>query len=383
MERKLSPVRIDISWSVRPNNGAALRVQVENNTDTNNIAFYEIRRMAVGMAEAMLRAFTRFRGIGRYPDPEQYFGPGGLAEARRLCAAVNRDPAGYFVPDPNASAGNPVILPRQDRPKRVVEDIFFNSPVPSGRKNNDRVQVRLFRHHNTMDMTRVVFFHHPIYQNKWRMWERFLSPLIANIPVAFLVAPNHYGRTEPGDFPGEWTVNSNPYRFFEATRQWCWDQQAATNLLLDRFGLEQSAVVGFSVGAFHSTLLASFGSLDVPLISLASTNRYATGLIKGTIGPPILNAMKQVGIDHGLLEEMTDAMQLERYAPALRGRDVLMIRGLFDRVDPPPSLSRLEEALRPTRIVRLPTGHGTLLLHRKTVMDEILLFLDELGIVRS
>ncbi len=364
------------------NNGAALRVQVENNTDTNNIAFYETRRMAVGLAEAMLRAFTRFRGIGRYPDPEKYFGPGGLAEARRLCAAVNRDPAGYYVPDPNASAGNPVILPRQDRPKRVVEDIFFNSPAPSGRKNNDRVQVRLFRHHNTMDMTRVVLFHHPIYQNKWRMWERFLSPLIANIPVAFLVAPNHYGRTEPGDFPGEWTVNSNPFRFFEATRQWCWDQQAATNLLLDRFGLEQSAVVGFSVGAFKSTLLASLGSLDVPLISLASTNRYATGLIKGAIGPPILNAMKQVGIDHGLLEEMTDSMQLERYAPALRGRDVLMIRGLFDMVDPPPSLSRLEEALRPARIVRLPTGHGTLVLHRKTVMDEILLFLAELGIVR-
>jgi pimeloyl-ACP methyl ester carboxylesterase len=356
---------------------------VKNSTDTNNIAFYETRRMVVGMAEAMLRAFTRFRGIGRYPDPEKYFGPGGLAEARRLCAAVNRDPAGYYVPDPNASAGNPVILPRQDRPKRVVEDIFFNSPAPSGRKNNDRVQVRLFRHHNTMDLTRVVLFHHPIYQNKWRMWERFLSPLIANIPVAFLVAPNHYGRTEPGDFPGEWTVNSNPFRFFEATRQWCWDQQAATNLLLDRFGLEQSAVVGFSVGAFKSTLLAALGSLDVPLISLASTNRYATGLIKGAIGPPILNAMKQVGIDHGLLEEMTDSMQLERYAPALRGRDVLMIRGLFDMVDPPPSLSRLEEALRPARIVRLPTGHGTLVLHRKTVMDEILLFLAELGIVRS
>ena len=263
----------------------------------------------------------------------------------------------------------------------MVEDLFFDSPAPSGRHRNDRVQLRLFRHHNTVGMKRVVFFHHPTYQDKWRLWEWFLAPLIAHVPVAFMTGPNHYGRVEPDDFPGEWTVNPNVHTLYRSIRQWCWDQQAAVNLLRERFGLEPAAISGFSVGAFQSILLAGLGGMDLPIVAIACTNRYAFGLLHGVIGPPVIKAMGRAGVTPAILEEMAESMQLERYAPALRGRNILMIRGLFDEVDPPPSLQRLEEALRPSRILRIPTGHGTLVFLRKAVMDETLLFLEQLGIL--
>jgi len=347
------------------------------------VPFFGIRRAWNRLLEAGLRAITRFRGIGRFHDPMKYFGPGGLSEARRLCAAVHRDPAGYFLPDPDAPARNVKAVRRVDREKRVVEDLFFDSPAPSGRHRNDRVQLRLFRHHNTVGMKRVVFFHHPTYQDKWRLWEWFLAPLIAHVPVAFMTGPNHDGRVEPDDFPGEWTVNPNVHTLYRSIRQWCWDQQAAVNLLRERFGLEPAAISGFSVGAFQSILLAGLGGTDLPIVAIACTNRYAFGLLHGVIGPPVIKAMGRAGVTPAILEEMAESMQLERYAPALRGRNILMIRGLFDEVDPPPSLQRLEEALRPSRILRIPTGHGTLVFHRKAVMDETLLFLEELGILRA
>jgi pimeloyl-ACP methyl ester carboxylesterase len=341
---------------------------------------YRFRRPAIGGLEACLRGLSRLRGICSYREPLDYFGSGGLPEARRLCAAVNRDPAGYFKPDPeapfhNLESGHPLV-----RGSLEIQDHYFDSPAPSGRPANDRVHVRLYRHDLSRGSRRVVVFHHPIYQDKWRTWEWFLSPLIRQVPVAFMVAPNHYGRRGPDEFPGEWSINANPYTLFQAIRQWCWDQQALTNLLRSEIGLEPAAVAGFSVGAFQSGMLASLGGLDLPMISLATTSRYAFGIIHGDIGRPILRVMARAGVSPGLLEEMTDSLQLERFAHNLRDREVLMIRGLFDRVDPPPSMDRLEAAMRPKHLVRLPTGHGTLMFHRQAVMDEILLFLNEMGV---
>ena len=342
---------------------------------------YLFRRPAINGLETCLRVLTRIRGIGAYPDPMRYFGAGGLAEARRLCAAVSRDPEGYFMPDPDASFRNLDSTPTVRRGRLQIQDHYFDSPAPSGRPANDRVQVRLYSHDRSGDRERVVVFHHPIYQAKWRAWEWFLEPLIRQVPVAFMAAPNHYGRRAPDEFPGEWSVNSNPYTLIQAIRQWCWDQQATSNLLRNSIGLAPAAVAGFSVGGFQTTLLAALGGLDLPLITLATTSRYAYGIIHGVIGRPILRAMSRAGISPGTLEEMADVLQVERYAHKLRGREVLMIRGLFDKVDPPPSMERLEAALRPSRVLRLPTGHGTMMFHRRAVMDEIILFLSDLGII--
>jgi pimeloyl-ACP methyl ester carboxylesterase len=175
--------------------------------------------------------------------------------------------------------------------------------------------------------------------------------------------------------------NPNPWRLYEALRQWAWDHKALMNALPEAAGLEPAAVVGFSLGAFNSVLAAATGALpDLPLVTVASTKRYAHGLFEGALGGGTVDGMRRAGLDRERLERMVDAIQLERYAPALAGRPVLFIAGKHDRVDPAPSGERLEKALSPRRSVWLDAGHGTVVLQRERVGREILAFLEEQGI---
>jgi hypothetical protein len=76
---------------------------------------------------------------------------------------------------------------------------------------------------------------------------------------------------------------------------------------------------------------------------------------------------------------MTDSLQIERHVPALEGREILNIRAEWDVVDPPPSLDRLEDALRPAPTVRVKAGHGTLYLRRRRIAELVLGFLRRTG----
>jgi pimeloyl-ACP methyl ester carboxylesterase len=173
-------------------------------------------------------------------------------------------------------------------------------------------------------------------------------------------------------------VNTNPWRLYESIRQWSWDQKALMTALPDATGLDPVAVVGFSLGAFQSLLVASAGGLDaVPLVSIAATNRYAFGLRNGMLGRGTLAGLRRAGIDGDRLDRMVDAIQLERYVSRLRGRPVLYIVGEHDRVDPPPSAHRLEAALSPTRSIWLNSGHGTIVLERVRIANEVFRFLAE------
>jgi pimeloyl-ACP methyl ester carboxylesterase len=226
----------------------------------------------------------------------------------------------------------------------------------------------------------VAVFHHPLYQRRWALWEWFLADLKERMPVAILAGPNHFERVAPGCFPGQGTCNANPWRFFEAIRQWSWDQQVAMDLLRAE-GLRPAAAIGFSLGAFQTLLLASAGGLpDLPIVTIACCNRYAYGLQHGALGGAIVASMRAVGIDAPRLRRMAAALALERYVRVLRGRPVLHVWGMFDPVDPQPSGKRLLAALRPTRSVPIPAGHGSLLLFRRSIGKEIRAFLGGLEV---
>jgi pimeloyl-ACP methyl ester carboxylesterase len=128
-------------------------------------------------------------------------------------------------------------------------------------------------------------------------------------------------------------------------------------------------------------LVAASGDLaDVPLVSVAATNRYAFGLRHGVLGRGTLAGLRRAGIDGDRLDRMVDAVQLERYVPRLQGRRVLYIAGRHDLVDPPPSSHRLESALAPTRSIWLDSGHSTVILERARIAKEVFRFLEDNGV---
>lgn len=335
--------------------------------------------------EAALRLRNRFRGIGRYTDPWKHFGPGGLPEAELRCEQANRDLLAYLRPPREIEVSNLVRRSgsRAAAGRVLGERIVFDSPVRSGVPENDRVYLELWRSRARPTHDQVVIFHHPVYQYSRLFWRWFLRDLIERVPVALMAAPYHFERTPPGWFPGEGTINPNPARLFEAIRQWFADQKATAAALRQWCGLRPAAVIGFSLGGFQSLLAASAGELDLPVVSISSTNRYAYGLIHGVLGQSLISAMREVGIDEARLHRMVDSLQLERYVPRINGQAVLYVTGDYDRVDPPPSLERLEQSLRPTQAVHFKTGHGTITLYRRRILGAILEFLAEQGVLGS
>jgi pimeloyl-ACP methyl ester carboxylesterase len=270
---------------------------------------------------------------------------------------------------------------RRSRGSRGPIEIRFDSPRPSGNAVNDRVVARVIAARHPRPDRKALVFHHALFQRYWGLWEWFLAPFAQRYPVVMMAAPYHFERRPRGWFPGEGTVNPNPWRLYESIRQWSWDQKALMGALPDVLGLDPVAVVGYSLGAFQALLAASAGDLsNVPLVSVAATNRYAFGLRHGILGRGTLAGLRRAGIDGDRLDRMVDAIQLERYVSRLRGRPVLYIAGRHDRVDPPPSPHRLEAALGPTRSVWLDSGHGTVVFERARIGREVFRFLEDNGV---
>jgi pimeloyl-ACP methyl ester carboxylesterase len=333
-----------------------------------------MRPVLVRAFENSLRFRNRLVGVGRHRDPFRHFGPGGVAEAEALCEAAGRDFPAFIRPPETIVPAGVTIDARAGR-------LRFDSPLPSGHEANDRVVARLIPARTGRADGRTIVVHHALLQRRWGLWEWFAAPLAARFNVVIMAAPYHFERAPAGWFPGEGTVNPNPWRMYESMRQWSWDQKALTSALRETAGLDPVAVVGMSLGAFQTLLVAAAGDLaGIPLVSIAATNRYAYGLRHGVLGADTLDGLRRAGIDGSRLDRMVDAIQLERYVAVLRGRPILWVAGKHDRVDPPPSAARLEAALAPTRSVWLDAGHATLLLERKRIAREIYRFLEEEGI---
>lgn len=329
-----------------------------------------------------LEGALRTLGRRRFAEPRErwlsHFGPGGLEEAEAACEAANSDLLA-FVRAPRAVPARRVAIapaPETRFGGRVVA-LRFESPYPTGPPRNDVVHARLMLPPaRTGEHHRVVVFHHPMRHDDWRVWEWFLAPLAQHVPVALMAGPHHFERCMPGEFGGQRVCNANPWRLYEAVRQWTWDQAALRTALIEHFGLLPTAVLGFSLGAYQTLLAAAAGCLDgLPLAVVGTTSRYAWGLQHGWAGRDIYAALRGVGIDDARLARMTRAIDLEHYVDRLKTRDVLFVEGIYDRVDPPPSVDRLVKRLQPSRHVQLEAGHGTLLLWRSRILGEVRDFL--------
>ena len=340
-----------------------------------------MKRVVIHSVENSLRLKNRLVGLGEHKETFRHFGPGGVAEAEVLCAEAGRDLLSFIKPPAGLTANNLEVVPVRRRASGSgAFEIRFDSPLPSNRAENDRVVARLMPAQKPRSDRKAIVFHHALFQRHWGLWGWFLAPFASRFPVVMMAAPYHFERTPEGWFPGEGTVNPNPWRLYEGIRQWSWDQNALMRALPGAVGLDPVAVVGYSLGAFQALLVASAGDLtDVPLVSVAATNRYAFGIRHGVLGSGTLAGLRRAGIDGDRLDRMVDAIQLERYVPRLRGRPVLYVVGRHDRVDPPPSAQRLEAALMPTRSMWLDSGHSTVMLERARIAREVFRFLEEHG----
>jgi len=338
---------------------------------------------AIELIETSLRVRNRVSGVGWYRDPHRFFDDSGVPGAAARCEEANRDLLAFVRPVDVPPARGVTVRPIARTRREVAYEVHFDSPLLSGRPENDRVEMRVWIPAGTPPEAPVLVFHHPLFQRRWRKWEWFLAPFRARMPVAAMAAPFHMGRTPRGEFAGEGSVNPNPWWLFAAIRQWTWDQAAAGAVLEEHFRLRPAAALGFSLGAFQTLLASSADAVRLPVISVACTNRYAFGVQHGVLSAGLRDGFRRAGIDPPRLESMVRSLELEAHVSRIGGGDVLHVRGIHDRVDPPPSGERLERALRPRRSVHLPAGHSSQVFFRERIARETWRFLAECGVTAA
>jgi pimeloyl-ACP methyl ester carboxylesterase len=217
-----------------------------------------MKRVVIQSFESSLRLKNRLIGVGVHREPFRHFGPGGVSEAEALCTEASRDLLAFVRPPATVPAEALTVTPVRKSPRGSgIKEIRFDSPLSSGHAANDRVIARLIPARHRRSDRKALVFHHALLQKYWGLWEWFLAPFAQRFPVVMMAAPYHFERTPAGWFPGEGTVNPNPWRLYESMRQWCWDQKALMTALPEAVGLEPVAVAGFSLGAFQSLLVAS------------------------------------------------------------------------------------------------------------------------------
>lgn len=337
-------------------------------------------RVGIECLEWMIRTGGRLRGHGRFPDPLRSFEDvGGVDAAEAELETVHDRFLEWLLPVPGAERSAHALRERHD--DEGVLEWTMPSPRPSGVAPNDTARARWIGDPGAAADGRCLVFHHAIYQRDWSRWRKFLEPLSRRIPVLFVEAPWHFRRRAPGERPGQRTIDPNPLNLYRAVRQWVSEQPAWIEALGAR-GLNPAAIVGFSLGGFQTLLASSAGVLDFPIVTIATTNDYGWGLTRGYSGRPVLRAMARAGIDEERFVRMVRSAAMHRYVDRIE-QPVLFIEGLWDRVDPYPSIDRLKRVLNPRRNVRLRGGHGTLLLFRERIAREILEFTDELAGARA
>ncbi len=335
-------------------------------------------RAGIETMEWFIRTSGRLKGNGNFPEPERSFHEaGGVDAAEATLEAVHDRLLEWIRPDVtlngDLSSHLNQLIERKD--EYGCLDWSLPSLLPSGIPQNDTAHARWIGDPDQAD-GRCILFHHAVYQHQWSRWRRFLLPLAEHIPVLFVESPWHFRRKAPGERPGQRTVDPNPLNLYLSIRQWTAEQPLWLEAVRAR-GWRPLAIGGFSLGGFQTLLATAAGVLDLPVISIAATNRYAWGLTNGYVGDAIIQAMATVGIDIPRLHRMARSAELERYVGDIEV-PTLYIDGAWDRVDPQPSLDQLRDALRPTRAVRLAGAHGTLLLYRRRIAREIVSFLESI-----
>jgi hypothetical protein len=265
---------------------------------------------------------------------------------------------------------------------RRHETLAFPSPLPSGIGPNDTVLVHRYRANAASQGT--ILFHHPAFRTGLAWIDWFTRPLRERFDVAVMEVPYHLSRAPEGTFSGERLINPNPIHLYEGLRQWMADQRALLAILEAEAAVGDPrarpvALVGYSLGAYLSMLYTRFDPA-LPVVAICGTNDYAMGVFEGILTTSLRACIESAGISREDWERLTRTLKLHLHAHELPADRFLLLSARYDRVEPFRSIERLIEALRPRRSVILPSGHSTTaVLFRRRIMNEAMLFIDELG----
>ena len=239
-------------------------------------------------------------------------------------------------------------------------EVFFDSPLPSGRAHNDRVRGELWAPAKGEPLGAVI--HLPAWKERSLAGHRLLAAFLARKGIAVLLLPLPYQDTRAADGvrSGTWTLSANLARTRQALFQGLADVARASRWLEQRgFPPARQAVSGVSLGGHVAA--SAYGAYPdrfrAGVFILAGGQIHRGFMTRNRTTGRLFDRLKARGVTvPEALELMADLDPLT-YADPERGERVLLIAATEDDVVPPESTKALAEAYGGARIVWLDGNH--------------------------
>lgn len=311
---------------------------------------------------------------------------------------------------PIAEAADPDrFFKRPDRPVRIkrapahrprfspddgsAEDLHFESPfIPHNprvrrrylsHRNNAVAHARLWRHHRGPRPTVIAV--HGFSADLYRLNEWFFAlPRLYELgcDVLLFTLPFHGKRqTSLSPFSGHGFFAGGPATIIEAFAQAIFDLRIFLDWLFAR-GSPAVGITGVSLGGYTASLLASvdsrlaFAIPNVPVISLPDLV-----LEWEPIGSAVRASLALFNRTIADARHLLAASSPLTYLPRLPKERLMIIGGVGDRLAPPKHARLIWEHWGRCRIHWFPGSH-LIHLDRGEYLDEIALFLDEIGFLQ-
>ncbi len=246
-------------------------------------------------------------------------------------------------------------MPPASRQRHRAGWIEWDSPLPTGFPENDRVRVRFYP--AVRRGAPVLLLLHALMSASDAGYRKVAASFNARgWSVAFPHLPYHYSRTPKSALNGELAITSDLVRNAECLRQ-CVVELRQLMAILRARGVREFAVVGTSYGGWAGALL-SFLESDFRFLAFVQ---------------PIVNVEKAIWENPGAasMRRSLRALghvpnQIVRHAhlisplhgiPLCDPARIVVTAGLYDRVSPPEDLELLTQCWAGSRLLRVRQGH--------------------------
>lgn len=276
------------------------------------------------------------------------------------------DPRRFFPPLPAEPAREVGVRLLEQRPRYTVSQWRIASPFPGAVPPNDVLATRCFRPRQR-PRGRVLVLHGAMVRSRWP-WD-WLARRLAERGIEALVPsmPDHYERTPPGEYSGQYLIGGHLRRGLEVIRQGVTDVRALVRRLRQE-GDAPLGIIGFSMGGLIGGWTITLEPLDFAVL-VEPAVQLDPIVFETRLGDVAWRSLGQAGWSEQEVKKWLQALSPLWWPPLLPPERLLLVLPEHDCFVPPHAVKRAWECWGQPRLAYYPAGHISIYLLRRPWQD--------------
>lgn len=256
-----------------------------------------------------------------------------------------------------------------------ISRIGFRSETASGCEVNDVVTGRMFEAAGAGGPC-VVHLHGFRESGAFAPYYLLLGWIMGRFGInsVFITQPYHGTRAPKGKSDGALMLSGDQEQTIHAFRQAVGDMRSAVTWAKERFG-GPVGVMGFSLGGFISLLAVCVDDRIDFAVPVIASGDFVRGMWRTQFTRTLVRDFEKAGLTEERVRENWGIIFPIRFRPKIALERIQLIGTLYDTLVPARSVEELWEAWGRPPIVWLPTGHVSVFLYARRLVNAIVGFI--------